>query len=389
MIFFYKAVILLILIFASNNAKAVDELNITRIKQNVEAKESELNQISQEYDKIQNDINKKVAQLSVLRERAKNLELELKIVSEELIKLQQEISDNEERKDELGELSKERIKNLFFQKRKKQLRLLSLINRENYLRDVFFLAKVDSHDKDLLTRLSEFSLIQKAKEDELKTLLSNQDLLKDKLSIEEKAVSAGINEEVKLRAELKQKKDQIENTLSKLRAEALRLEMVIKSLTGAEKKRKDNKNDLVKKYGKADIDNGIQGNGLVRGMLALPIHAQVYRPYGTHIVKGFRELVTSKGIEFSQSSSGKPVFVVSDGRVMYLGEMPAYGKVMIISHGKRYYSLYGKLSTTLVTVGDKVQKGTQIASADSGFYFEVRKQGQSINPMTFYPKGFN
>jgi septal ring factor EnvC (AmiA/AmiB activator) len=66
--------------------------------------------------------------------------------------------------------------------------------------------------------------------------------------------------------------------------------------------------------------------------------------------------------------------------------MPGYDTVVIIDHGERSYSLYGRLGKSHVKQGDLVQRRDVIgvtSAADSkgrNFYFETRKNGAPVDP---------
>ena len=77
------------------------------------------------------------------------------------------------------------------------------------------------------------------------------------------------------------------------------------------------------------------------------------------------------------------------GRVIYNGIMPEYGTILILDHGDREYSLYGRVVSPLATVGEVVQKGQVIAqvgepdATGKNLYFEIRKNGKPLNPALF------
>ena len=77
---------------------------------------------------------------------------------------------------------------------------------------------------------------------------------------------------------------------------------------------------------------------------------------------------------------GTPVYASLDGIVISTNPGPDYGKTVELDHGDGYQTLYGHLSEVLVSVGQKVSKGTIIAkSGDTGnvtgphLHHEVRK----------------
>jgi len=77
---------------------------------------------------------------------------------------------------------------------------------------------------------------------------------------------------------------------------------------------------------------------------------------------------------------GTPVYASLDGIVINTNPGADYGKTVELDHGDGYQTLYGHLSEVLVSVGQKVTKGTVIAkSGDTGnvtgphLHHEVRK----------------
>ena len=107
----------------------------------------------------------------------------------------------------------------------------------------------------------------------------------------------------------------------------------------------------------------------------------------THPLSGRKEM--HKGIDFA-SEMGGDVIAVAKGVVTYAGKRYAYGQVIDIAHGNGYTTRYAHNSKLLVSVGDTVEKGFQIAEIGSSgrstgphVHFEVLKNGRQINPMKF------
>ena len=78
---------------------------------------------------------------------------------------------------------------------------------------------------------------------------------------------------------------------------------------------------------------------------------------------------------------------------MYAGELEGYGNLLIVGHGNEYHSLYGHLDDIKVRADKIVRTGEIIAlSGDSGslegetLYFELRKNGKPIEPITWFKK---
>jgi len=112
--------------------------------------------------------------------------------------------------------------------------------------------------------------------------------------------------------------------------------------------------------------------------------------------KGFVTRGVGSGQEYGVAHPGLDIAVPSatqvraagGGMVVEVSETPEYGKMIRLSHPEKYETLYGHLSQTLVKQGDKVPLGAVIAlSGNTGrstaphLHFEVRKDGQAVDPM--------
>ncbi len=107
----------------------------------------------------------------------------------------------------------------------------------------------------------------------------------------------------------------------------------------------------------------------------------------THPISGKREM--HKGIDFAGKMSD-PVVAVAKGVVTFSGTRYGYGSVVDVNHGNGYTTRYGHNSKLLVSVGDTIEKGFQIAEIGSSgrstgphVHFEVLKNGKHVNPMKF------
>ena len=107
----------------------------------------------------------------------------------------------------------------------------------------------------------------------------------------------------------------------------------------------------------------------------------------THPISGRREM--HLGIDFAGSMGGQ-VIAVAKGVITYSGKRYSYGNLIEIAHGNGYSTRYGHNSRLMVSVGDTVEKGFQIAEIGSSgrstgphVHFEVLKNGRKINPIPF------
>lgn len=95
---------------------------------------------------------------------------------------------------------------------------------------------------------------------------------------------------------------------------------------------------------------------------------------------------TWKGL-FWSAPEGAQVRAVADGVVAFADWLRGYGQIVILDHGKGLLTLYANLDTPLVTVGEKVTRHQVVGRvgrtehfATSGLYFELRQNGQPVDP---------
>ncbi|MFN2268337.1 MAG: murein hydrolase activator EnvC [Desulfonatronovibrio sp.] len=93
------------------------------------------------------------------------------------------------------------------------------------------------------------------------------------------------------------------------------------------------------------------------------------------------------GLSISIGNSSR-VKAISWGKVVHNGTLRGFGRVVILFHGKDYYTLYAYLSDSNLQIGQEVEKGEAIGTAGyypklstDGVYFELRFKQKAINPV--------
>jgi murein hydrolase activator len=122
----------------------------------------------------------------------------------------------------------------------------------------------------------------------------------------------------------------------------------------------------------------------LKGALKLPVKGELTNRFGAP-----REESGSswKGL-FIRAVTGEMVRAVGDGRVVYADWLRGFGNLLILDHGKGYMSLYAYNDALLRQVGESVRGGDPVAqvgasggSAESGLYFELRRDGKPFDPL--------
>ena len=97
-------------------------------------------------------------------------------------------------------------------------------------------------------------------------------------------------------------------------------------------------------------------------------------------------MVNRNGIDIG-AEAGATVKAVQKGTVAYADTFAGFGRVVIVDHGGRFYTLYGHLASVDVSKGAAVEAGDDLGTvgmAPTGgpsLYFEVRIDGRPADPV--------
>ncbi len=116
-------------------------------------------------------------------------------------------------------------------------------------------------------------------------------------------------------------------------------------------------------------------------------------PVSGKIIQGYSSRgKVNKGINFA-GAKGDPVRAAEAGKVVYAGSgLLGYGKLVIINHNQKYLSAYAHNSrihvkeNDMVKIGDKIAEIGSSGAARTMLHFEIRKDGQPVDPMKYLPR---
>ena len=248
-----------------------------------------------------------------------------------------------------------------------------LLQRKHYLAATVFF------DRELVEKLHDEVTYQENVKRELahkKEELSQQRQI---LAEVQDSVRKDGEKKKQLLASLRQEKDGRVRALKELEQAALRLQKMIEEMS---------------RRGVGKVPELPAGTGLdgMRGKLEWPVRGQVTGSFGKTKHPEFATEVFRKGIDI-EAPIGEEIRAVEKGRVVFAERFSGYGKMVIIDHGERYFSVYAHLSEILKKSGDAVKRGETLGTvgdsdslAGSGLYFEMRKDGKSIDPLPWFRK---
>ena len=136
-------------------------------------------------------------------------------------------------------------------------------------------------------------------------------------------------------------------------------------------------------------------DNLADGAIAVPSEkpvrtAEFTSGYGTRTDPFRGGAARHQGIDLA-APIGTPIYATADGIVVAAGwNSGGYGNLIKVDHGRGIETRYGHLSAILVSPGQHVVRGQQIArmgstgrSTGSHLHYEVRIDGGAVNPIPF------
>ena len=258
-----------------------------------------------------------------------------------------------------------------------ELSMNAVLQRRKYLETALLF------DRQLLIKLQEESEHQEILRDELAQ--KKQELAQEQqaLALAKQAVSREADKKRLLLVSLRREKGARLKLLREMEAAATRLEKVIEEIS---------KRALNKPRETLYPRSPSPGLEALRGKMEWPVSGKVIAPFGKFKHPEFVAEIVRNGIDID-AAMGQEIKAVEKGTVVYADRFAGYGKMVIIDHGERYYTIYGHLSEIVKKTGDQVKQGEVVGRvgdsdsfAGSKLYFEMRKDGHSVDPVPWLRK---
>ena len=251
---------------------------------------------------------------------------------------------------------------------------------------------IESH-RTTLAELAAVEMQTRQRKSELDQVKQTQLAQRKALSDEKQARQATFD---KLSQQIRQQRQQIDNLvrdeqrLARLIEKLRRLAEEAKAKKAA-KARQANKAKPSTKPGETVsrvADSSLAGYKFsnLRGKLALPTAGEIAAKFGQGRSGGGPAW---KGL-FIKAGAGQPVRAVGNGEVVFSDWLRGFGNLLIVDHGEGYLSLYSNNESLYKQAGDSVRAGDVVAATgntggheEPGLYFELRRQGQPFDPLSW------
>ena len=338
--------------------------SIAKIQSYLKGNKKQRSHVVTELQTLESEISKNALKLKALEKDIRNIRQQKKKLQSELKRL------NKQLREQRAVLS-EQMRSAYSMGNQQNLKML--LNQQDPAqagRTQQYFNYLNRARKQQITLFAE--TIEQTKQTELalkQTLLTQNVLLKTQVD-KKRQRQKQRRQRKKLVAELSDKIQNQESTLTSLETSRSKIENMLKSL-----------GELL-----ADIPTSPSENtpfASLKGKLPWPTKGLFLSKFGHP--KNYGDLKWN-GV-LIKADYGTPVRVISHGRVAFSDWLQGFGFITIIDHGDGYMSLYGHSESLFKQTGDWVSAGEVIATAGdsggqlhSGVYFEIRSRGKPINP---------
>lgn len=343
-------------------------------------KENELNSIEEDIKALDQKIREKessqkqiVNDINYLNDNIRNLSNEINAFDTQIANYEAEIAGLEEDLIETEGTLEERTETFY-----SRLRVIYKSKDIGYF-EILFGAK---DFEDLLSRMDMLKLLVQHDTDLMQELGLDIEELE---TIKENLVSkrASLQE---AKSNLASKQSDLNSQVGTLGEKKVQLSKDLEALESQVDRLNDDANQLTKL-----IENLKLEEKYVGGVMTWPAPG-IYRitsPFGyrIHPILNTKKLHTGIDIGVPQ---GTKIVAAQSGTIIYSDWYGGYGMVIMIDHGGGIVTLYGHNSKLIAKVGQKVDKGDTVSlsgttglSTGPHLHFEVRVNGQYVDPLTY------
>ncbi len=258
--------------------------------------------------------------------------------------------------------------------------IMSAESTNQFLELKYLMDKIVGYDQATLEGfIKDASLLEKA-ETELAKRSDEKKRTEAKLAKSIKGIKKQSQEKKQLLAGIKKEKSVKMAAVKALKEAAKSLDKKIASLS---RKKSYTPNNKIK-------GPSFKAN---KGRLDMPIKGKIVLKFGPYHDKDLNITNYSSGITI-KAARGEIVRAVFGGNVIFADWLKGYGNVIIIDHGKSYYTLYAHMENMRKKLGETIKTGDILANVGDGgsitgtkLHFEIRHHGEPVNPMNWFKKG--
>ncbi len=351
-------------------------------QEQIDDKKDELGDVKAEQKEVQNELSK-------VADDIKELQASVDGINNQIAKTTQDIEATEvkiaDKKDEIKTKKKEiKKKQEEIQSQESGLNQRLVVMYKNGSIGFF---DVLMGSNSISEFVSNVEMIQKIYENDVEILKILEKEHK-KLEKERKKLQKEEKELKAIQDELAEKKKNLNSQVAQLKEKQGELNKKKKVLEDKEDELKASADALISEIKKLQDASRVYTGGAF--LWPVPSSTYISSSFGYRIHPIFRTWKLHTGTDIG-ASYGANIVAAAEGKVIMAQWYGGYGNCVMIDHGSGIVTLYGHCSGYNCSVGQEVKRGTVIAfvgstgnSTGNHLHFEVRKNGEYVNPMSYF-----
>lgn len=381
----------------------------SEIQSKINENEEKLNKLKSEQNSQEKVVSELNAQLSNLSDQYENVQAQKSVVDNDILqtqlkigKLNKEIEEKEKEIDKTVQLFCKRLRANYISGNTTTLEMLtSSDNISVFLNRIELLKRVTDNDQSLVDELNEE--IKKLDESKAELEAEKQVLVTKQAELQtvENELQGTLNSIKAKTAEVEAKLAEINNQVTSVaediesfNAQEAEIKAAINKIYAEAARKKQQSQQSSQGSVNSESPQYVTPDTPSSGFMFPVTYGGAYISSGY----GYRSASISGwsfhgGIDITGGSIyGQPVYASRAGTVIVAEHYSnvGYGHYVMLDHGDGYQTLYGHCSSVVVNSGQSVQQGQLIAyvgstgnSTGPHLHFEVRYQGERLNPLNF------
>ena len=376
--------------FAQKNSQKSLESQRAKLQKDIELINRKLAENSRSSEKVLSNLTLVRSKIAKREQLIDECDRTLKVLGDSVAICEKEIAVLQDRYDTLSVYYAKLVRNAYKNRDSKTwyMYILSSQSVGQAFRRVGYFRSLSSQMNVQAQKIHEASAALEAKKDRLLSLKAQEDEVKDQIVKERSRLRDEESESTRMQDQLQKDKKQYEKQLKEKNRQIESLNKKIADLIRQQSK-KPSGSGSGKSKGKTvstEIDTKLSNEfASNKGRLPWPVEGVVTDRFGKHQHPVYKnvELPQNNGVTLTVRR-GATAMAVFNGKVTQIFVLPGYNQCVLVSHGS-YYTLYTKLKTVSVKVGDKVTTGQAIGVVDTIggedlFHFELWNGNEPQNP---------
>ena len=349
---------------------------IGQVQEEIKRSQAQIKVMQRKERLLLDQLDQMELQLQQFRQKLENRRRERAVLRKEIRLKRKQIKELDHELDNLRILLAQRLEALYKFGRQAYVNLLTSAQDVNGLQQQWvYLRAIAEQDSELIRSFMK----RQREEEELAQGLSSRESQLSKLMAEisqqQEEMEKVKGEQVALLQNIHNQEEMYQNYVTELSAVSRELKDKIEELQ---------KNSNRSGTGVQRLKGGFASK---KGALPYPVPGRIISRFGPKQHKKFGTKIRSNGIEISTEPLS-PVVAVYSGQILYAEWVKGYGKVVIIDHGEKYYTLTAHLAEAIKQTSEMVEAGETIGYAGYSplerkggrVYFEVRHLSKPLNP---------